>query len=89
MKYWFSADYHFGHGNIIKYCPKSRHIFMNEHEKYVMTNGTEEEKRKLRISQESIDKMNAEIIRRHNERVKPDDYVFFVGDFCFKNTPCH
>ena len=30
--------------------------------------------------------MNKEIIRRHNERVKPDDTVFFLGDFCFKNT---
>lgn len=29
--------------------------------------------------------MNSEIIRRHNERVKPDDTVFHIGDFCFKD----
>lgn len=30
--------------------------------------------------------MNNEIIRRHNERVKEDDIVFHLGDFCFKNS---
>ena len=34
----------------------------------------------------SLEHMNREIIRRHNERVKPKDTVFFLGDFCFKNT---
>jgi len=29
--------------------------------------------------------MNEEIIRRWNERVKPEDTVFFLGDFCFKS----
>lgn len=29
--------------------------------------------------------MNREIIRRHNERVKEDDVVFHIGDFCFKS----
>ncbi len=28
--------------------------------------------------------MNETIIRKHNERVKPDDTVFFLGDFIFK-----
>ena len=31
-----------------------------------------------------IEEMNATIIARHNERVKPDDTVFFLGDFVFK-----
>jgi calcineurin-like phosphoesterase family protein len=31
--------------------------------------------------------MNLELIRRWNERVKPEDTVIFVGDFCFKNSP--
>jgi len=33
-----------------------------------------------------IDHMNAELIRRWNERVKPEDLVFHVGDFCFKSN---
>ena len=30
--------------------------------------------------------MNATLIRNHNERVQPNDTVFFLGDFCFTNT---
>ena len=28
--------------------------------------------------------MNEAIIARHNERVKPDDMFYFLGDFCYK-----
>lgn len=57
MNYWWTADYHFGHTNIIKYC-----------------------NRPFKTAEE----MNETIIRKHNERVKPDDTVFFLGDFIFK-----
>ena len=30
--------------------------------------------------------MNETIIKRHNERVAPDDTVFFLGDFCFSHN---
>jgi calcineurin-like phosphoesterase family protein len=30
--------------------------------------------------------MNETIIRNHNERVKHEDVLFFVGDFCFRNS---
>ena len=30
--------------------------------------------------------MDKTIIRNHNSRVKPEDTVFFLGDFCFRNT---
>ena len=30
--------------------------------------------------------MNETIIKRHNERVKPEDFFYFLGDFCFKNS---
>ena len=32
----------------------------------------------------TAEEMNETIIRRHNEKVKPDDTVFFLGDFIFK-----
>lgn len=32
----------------------------------------------------NIDHMNNEIIRRWNERVKTEDIVYHIGDFCFK-----
>ncbi len=59
MNFWFTADYHLGHANIIKYCNRP---FNN------------------------VDHMNSTIIRNHNSRVKPEDVVFFLGDFCFKGT---
>jgi calcineurin-like phosphoesterase family protein len=30
-------------------------------------------------------KMNDAIIRNHNARVTPEDTVFFIGDFCFRD----
>lgn len=60
MKYWFTADTHFGHANIIKYC-----------------------KRPFR----DVEHMNVTLIRNWNQRVKPEDTVIVLGDFCFKNTP--
>lgn len=34
----------------------------------------------------SLDEMHETIIKRHNERVDPEDVVFFLGDFCFSNN---
>jgi len=59
MKYWFTADYHINHANIIKYCNRPF---------------------------SSVEEMNDTIIKNHNDRVKPEDWVFFVGDFSFKNS---
>lgn len=59
MQYWFTADYHLGHENIIKYCKRP---FKN------------------------VQEMNETIITRHNQRVKPEDTVFFIGDFMFRNS---
>ena len=34
----------------------------------------------------NLNEMNEVIIANHNERVKPEDTVYFLGDFCFRNT---
>lgn len=34
----------------------------------------------------SLEQMNETIIRNHNERIKKEDILFHIGDFCFKNT---
>jgi len=59
MKYFFTADYHLNHGNIIEYCQRPFH---------------------------SLEEMNETIIKNHNSRVTDDDWVFFLGDFSFKNS---
>jgi calcineurin-like phosphoesterase family protein len=35
----------------------------------------------------SVEEMDETIIRNHNARVKEDDVVYHVGDFCFRNSP--
>jgi len=35
----------------------------------------------------SLEEMNEKIIYNWNEIVKPEDIVFFLGDFCFRNSP--
>ena len=35
----------------------------------------------------NVDEMNETIVKNWNERVKPEDLVYFAGDFCFRNSP--
>ena len=82
--YWWTSDTHFSHGNILKYA--NRTIFMNKHEKEVMKNGTVKEQNELRISDETLERHDEALIRNWNERVKPSDTVYFLGDWCFRNS---
>jgi calcineurin-like phosphoesterase family protein len=52
---WFTADFHLGHKNIIRYCNRPF--------------GTVEE-------------MNERILEGVNARVKANDTLYFLGDFC-------
>jgi len=56
-KYFFTADTHFGHSNIIKYC----------HRPF-----------------KTIEEHDYQLIQLWNSRVKPEDTVFVLGDFCYK-----
>jgi calcineurin-like phosphoesterase family protein len=35
----------------------------------------------------SLEEMNETIIKNFNERVKPNDIVYFLGDYLFRNSP--
>ncbi len=83
-KTFLGADHHKGHANIIKYC--YRKPFMSESEIAVMESGDKEKIKRLRISIDSLKRMNDGIDKKHNERVKPEDTFIHVGDFCFKNS---
>jgi len=34
----------------------------------------------------NVEEMNRHIIAKHNEVIKEQDVVLFLGDFCFKNS---
>lgn len=55
--YWFTADTHFGHSNILKYCKRP---FKN------------------------IGEHDFRLVQLWNSRIKEEDTVFHLGDFCFK-----
>lgn len=59
MTYYFTADEHFGHSNIIEYCKRPFN---------------------------SIEEMDNEIIKRHNEVVGVDDVVIHAGDFSLRTN---
>ncbi|KKL58994.1 hypothetical protein LCGC14_2219840, partial [marine sediment metagenome] len=87
MKRYITADPHYGHANIMKHC--GRTLFMTksdliEYNRVIKL--SEAEQKKFKLSKESLNRMNQGMIKRHNERVKPGDIVYMVGDFCFKNT---
>ena len=52
---WFTADFHLGHANIIRYCSRP---FAN------------------------VEEMDQTIVERLNASVKPNDVLYFLGDFC-------
>jgi len=87
MTYWFCSDLHLGHANILKYA--GRTLFMTKEDLDIynsLIDKSEEEQRKFIISQQSLRNMDKTLIRNINERVKKDDILFHIGDFCFRNT---
>lgn len=52
---WFTADFHLGHTNIIRYCNRPF---------------------------ATVEEMDQAILEHLNESVKPNDVIYFLGDFC-------
>jgi len=75
-KYYFTADCHFNHANIIIYAKRP---FLGVNDLIPNTEFWVSDKRKA----ERCNEMNEEIIKRWNGKVKPDDLVYHIGDFSF------
>lgn len=86
---WLTADSHFGHANIIKYTGRIQ--FMNSDELKQYNEIMKIKNRAVRetliydmkISKDSVDKMNNTMIRNWNQLVKPNDIIYHLGDFAF------
>ena len=83
---YYTADWHINHANIIKYC--GRTLFMNDIELAIynkLKDKSYSEQKLFKISKESVIKMNETLIHNCNERVKEDDWLYFIGDLGFKS----
>jgi len=80
--WFFSADWHLGHANIIKYCKRP---FLSREEEGLlsMIDRGAIPARDLRISPESTNRMTDTIIDSTNAVVGSDDTLVLIGDFCW------
>ena len=89
-KVFFTADNHFGHGNIIKYC--DRRQFLKDVDLAALEanggtwhDGTWKGSRSSNhyISRDAIDAMNDHMTDKINEMVGENDTLWHLGDFAF------
>jgi calcineurin-like phosphoesterase family protein len=78
MRVWFTADLHFGHGNIIRYC--QRPFLSAEEQQLLRTQGA---RGKWRVSTQTVERHDAALLQAINESVAPDDMLWVLGDFCW------
>ena len=79
---WVESDTHYYHPNIILYCNRP----------YVKEGDTELQDGQTRWKQKMTGRIKAaemteDLIKYHNELVKPEDTVWHLGDFTFGGTP--
>ena len=80
--WFFSADWHLGHANIIKYC-KRPFLSREEEGLLAMIDRGAIPAKDLRISPETTNRMTDTIIDSTNAVVGPDDNLVVIGDFCW------
>lgn len=74
---WFTADTHFGHANIIKYCQRP---FANDHERALLE---DDPLGPWRVSSETVERHDDALIASINDCVDRDDTLWVLGDFCW------
>ena len=77
MSVWFTADTHFGHGNIIKYCQRP---FLTPAELDIVRT---DPRGKLRLSDATVRRHDESLLDAINTRVDQNDTLWVLGDFCW------
>lgn len=78
---WFTADTHFGHANIIKYCQRP---FLSQAE---MNRCAEDPRGRWQVSANTVQRHDQGLLDAINSRVQPEDEFWILGDFCWGKIP--
>jgi calcineurin-like phosphoesterase family protein len=84
-KWFFTADLHLGHSNIIKYCKRP---FLDYHDLQIcdlIKKGLVPAS-DLKINDDAVQDMDTTIIDNINSKVDKDDNLVIVGDFCLSKS---
>ena len=83
MANYYCSDPHAFHGNIIKYARRLRFMSDDERQAFLDLEAQGGDIRSLRISDESVDRMNRGLVANINARVGPNDTLWCLGDWVF------
>lgn len=94
MAIYFTSDQHYGHGNVIWYCKRpfadatliklKRDYDEAVASKHSQKSTVDQLKRIYKNAlYDAVKVMDAEMIKKHNSKVQPDDTVYMIGDVAF------
>lgn len=75
--FWFTADLHLGHGNIIRYCLRP---FLSPEER---ERALREPRGRWRVSAETVELHDRALLDAINTSVAEEDTLWILGDFCW------
>ena len=74
---WFTADTHFGHSNIIKYCKRP---FLSDAELEQLES---DPRGRWRVSPDTVERHDTALLEAINSRLSKHDTLWVLGDFCW------
>ena len=83
MATYYCSDPHAFHANILKYCRRLAFMTDADREAFLDIEAQGKSLSNLRVSDESVDRMNHALVANINARVRPNDTLWCLGDWAF------